>query len=144
MTPDPTTHRLALAALVGQVIFWVGVVVLGAATPGYVHVADFISALGAVEAPDATLQRLNFGGLGVGVLAFTTALHRWFGDGRWPRPSTVLVAVLGLGVLGAGVFQAYPTVGGSTTHRVHNAASVIGLLAGVGGGRRARQSPPRP
>lgn len=131
--PRQPLGRLALAGAVGPLLFWGVVFLLGAVTPEYSHVSDFISTLGAVGAPYAVIQRINFVVLGVGVLSFAAAMHRWFDDGRRPAVSTLLLALLGLGVVGAGVFQSNPAAPESTTNVIHESVTGIGLLGGIAG-----------
>lgn len=122
---------LALAGVVGPLLFWLVVFLLGALTPDYSHMSDFISTLGAVGAPYADVQRVNFVVLGLAIGAVALKLHRWFDDRRRPSLGTMLLALFGLGIIGAGVFPSHPADPGSTTELLHNAASGVGLFAGL-------------
>lgn len=115
------------------VVFWVVVVVLGVLTPGYNPVMEFISTLGAVGASYAAVQRLNFVLLGISLIAFAVGLHRWNGASRRPGMGTLLMALSGLGVVGAGLFQSDPAAPNSTTNLVHDATTGLSLLAGIAG-----------
>lgn len=126
-------RRLALAGIVGPIAWWVLVAVNGAITPGYSHVADFISTLGGVGAPYAALQVLNFAVLGGSILAVTLGIHAWFDDGRRPRVGTVLLGIFGVGVVLAGVFPQDLAAPDSTTNRLHDVTSTIAFVTGIGG-----------
>lgn len=133
---DPSTRRirwLARVGIAGPVVWWLLVAVNGAITPGYSHVGDFISALGAVGAPYATLQRLNFLLFGAAILALTAGIHAWLGDGRRPRPATVLVGVFGAGVALAAVFPMDLVTPGSLTDTLHTRVSMVAFLAAITG-----------
>lgn len=130
---DPWVTRAAVAGMIGPVVFWVVVAVLGVLLPTYSHVTEFVSTLGAVGAPYAIVQRLNFVLLGGSIIAFSVGLHRWFDESRRPSVGTFLMILLGLGVVGAGVFQSDPATPDSTTNLIHDSMSGIGLLAGIGG-----------
>lgn len=99
-----TLRVLSLAGIGGPVLFWVGVVVLGVVTPGYSAISDYISTLGAINAPYAIAQRANFFVLGGSILAFAFGLDRWIREERRPWLAIVLIGVFGVGVVGAGVF----------------------------------------
>lgn len=130
---DPPSRWLALAGIVGPVVWWVLVVVNGAITPGYSHVSDYISTLGAVDAPYATIQAVNFAVFGGAILALALGIHRWFDDVRRPRVGTALLGVFGVGVILAGVFPGDPSAPDSTTHILHNVTSIVAFVTGIGG-----------
>lgn len=128
-----TPRRLALAGIVGPIVWWLLIIVNGAITPGYNHVSDFISTLGAVDAPYAVFQQINFAVFGGSLLAFTFGIHYWFGDGNRPKAGTILLGALGVGIILAGVFPENPAAPDSTTNVLHNIVSVVGFLAGIVG-----------
>lgn len=134
MFGSPTAiRRFALVGLVGPIVWWLLVVVNGAITPGYSHVSDFISTLGAVGAPYAPIQTINFLVFGGAILALTMGLHARFDAGRRPRLGTVLLGVFGVGVILAGVFPEHPAAPDSTTNLLHNLVSTIAFVAGIVG-----------
>lgn len=124
-------RRLALTGIVGPVVWWLLIIVNGAITPGYSHVSDFMSTLGAVGAPYAIVQQLNFAVLGGSILALMLGIHYWVGDGRRPRVGTVLLGVFGVGVILAGVFPEHPAAPDSMTNVLHDITGIIGFLAGI-------------
>lgn len=128
---DTAVRRLALVGLVGPVVWWLLVVVNGAITPGYSHVSDFISTLGAVGAPYAAVQVVNFAVFGGAILALAIGLHARFDAGRRPRLGTVLLGLFGVGVVLAGVFPEHPAAPESTTNLLHNLTSTIAFVAGI-------------
>lgn len=133
MRPHSTRHarRLALIGIFGPLFFWGTVGLLGVLTPDYSQVSNFISTLGAVGAPYALVQGVNFVVLGFAIGAFGVAMHAWFGDAWRPVPSTVLFWLFGLGVVGAGIFPTDPADPASTTSMLHDAASAVGSLSGI-------------
>ena len=126
-------RRLALAGIVGPIVWWLLIIVNGAITPGYSHVSDFISTLGGVGAPYAIGQQFNFAVLSGSILALAIGIHYWFGDGRRPRVGTVLLGILGVCVLLAGAFPENAAVPDSMTNVLHTASSMVGFIAGIGG-----------
>lgn len=120
-----------IAAVVGPVVFWVVVLVFGAVRPGYSAVGQGISGLGAVGAPFAVVQRVNFVLLGASVLAFAFGLDHRFRDGWRPWVGVALLGILGLGVIGSGVFPSNPADRASTTELLHGIASIVGFHAGL-------------
>ena len=131
---DPTQRWLYLAGVAGPVVFWVTIAVLGFLTPGYSHVHDAISDLGAIGAPYGTVQQVNFVVLGLGVLAFCVAVHRQFRRGSRPWVGVVLVGLLGLlGAIGSGVFPVDPAEGAQLTDQLHGIGVIVGFHAGLVG-----------
>lgn len=132
-TSKRTSRHLAFAGIVGPVVWWLLVIVNGAITPEYSHLSDYISTLGAVDAPHAFVQVINFAVLGSAILALTLGIHHWFGDGRRPRFGTFLLGMFGFGVILAGVFPEDPAAPGSLSNVLHNLVSIIAFIAGIGG-----------
>ncbi|WP_368410991.1 DUF998 domain-containing protein [Halomarina pelagica] len=73
---NSTLRLLLLADLSGLVLFWVVVVVLRVITPRYSVVSDYISRIGAVNAPYAIVQRASFVVFSWSVLTFIFGLAR--------------------------------------------------------------------
>lgn len=69
---------------------------MGAIWPGYSHVAQPISALGAVGAPNATIQDINFVVTGLLFVAFAYGLHWGIGGGKGSRVGPSLIALSGV------------------------------------------------
>ncbi|WP_158237389.1 DUF998 domain-containing protein [Halegenticoccus soli] len=122
---------LSIAGIAGSVLFWVVVVVLGVVTPGYSVVSDYISTLGAINAPYAIVQRANFVMFGGSILAFAFGLDRWSREGRRLWLGIVLIGVFGAGIVGAGVFQDDVANPHSTTAQIHQLVSGVAFVAAL-------------
>jgi len=133
---NPTTldRVLGVSGIIAPLILLFAILIAGLLYPGYSHLTQPISALGAKEATSRHV--LNFGGLiPVGTLTFIFAIgmFRSFRNGKVLRISAVLVAVAGLGRLSAGIFPCDPgclqfvTV----TARLHAVAGITSLSAGA-------------
>lgn len=126
-----TVRWLSVFGMVGPIVFWVVVFTLGFLTPGYSAVSDVVSLLGAVGAPYAVIQQVNFGVGGIGILAFAVGLDRRFREGWRPWIGVVLTAVLGIGLIGAGVFPLDPANPEAMTNLLHIRFALIISLAGL-------------
>lgn len=131
--PTLPSRRLALVGVVGPVVWWLLILLIGALTPGYSHVGDFISTLGAIDAPYAPIQQLNFAVFGGAILALSLGIHYWFDTGRRVRVGTVFLGTFGVGVVLAGVFPEDPTAPESTIHFLHNLVSTVAFVSGIVG-----------
>lgn len=127
------SRRLALVGIVGPVVWWLLILLNGALTPGYSHIGDFISTLGAIDAPYASIQKLNFAVFGGSILALSLGIHHWFDTGRRVRVGTVLLGTFGVGVVLAGVFPEDPTAPESTVNFLHNLVSTVAFASGTVG-----------
>lgn len=128
-----SSRRLALVGIVGPVLWWLLIIINGALTPGYSHLSDFISTLGAVGAPYASIQTINFAVLGGSILAVSLGIHSWFDTRRRPQVGTVLMGAFGVGVILAGVFPENPTAPESTVNILHNLVSTFAFVTGIVG-----------
>lgn len=132
ITPRPLA-RLARLTSVGSLATLVAMALLaGALTPGYSHVSQLISELGAQGAPWAGPFRVvGFGGAGVLLLGFCICAWR-----SAPRSRGTGLALVGVALYAAGYVAAafFPCDAGcrpaqpSTSQLIHNAAGAIGYL----------------
>ncbi|MFQ5934729.1 MAG: DUF998 domain-containing protein, partial [Dehalococcoidia bacterium] len=102
----PWLRVLAVLEIVGIIAFTVVVAVLAALRPDYSHVAQTISALGEIGRPFATVQAINFVVLGALTTVFAFGLHWGLPPGSILGPA--LVALFGIGIIGAGLFPCLP------------------------------------
>jgi len=122
----------ALTSMVYLIVMVIMLVVAGALTPGYSHVSQFISELGARGSPQEWGVRLaGFLPLGILLLAFC-----WFAYAALPRSSGTTLGLVGLALYAVGylVAAAYPCDLGcrpekpSTSQVIHNVGGLLGYL----------------
>jgi hypothetical membrane protein len=116
----------AVAGLASPSIFIILVVVMGALYPGYSHLTNFISDLGALDAPRPHVQRLNFFQFGTGIAVLGLALYKGM-----ERPSRIGLAfqlTIGLGIFLSGIFPGHTFDPGSRATLLHNLVGVPAFL----------------
>jgi hypothetical membrane protein len=81
----PRLRTLALCGAAAPLVYTVGALAAGAGSPGYSHVKQFVSELGATDAPTALLMNATFLLFGVLMTVFALGLHRGIqaGPGDW-------------------------------------------------------------
>jgi hypothetical membrane protein len=117
-------------------LFVLLVVVMGFIHPGYSHLTNFISDLGALDAPMPFVQRLNFFQFGIGITALAWALY--MGMEHPSRIALVLQVIIGVGIFLSGVFPGHSNDPGSRETMLHNLSWYPSFLddhAGPTGGR---------
>lgn len=121
---------LALAGIIGPILFVVGIWIFGLIRPGYDPIRQHISELGEVGSSNAGIFNLVvFLGLGLLMIAFSIGLKRGINDGKISKFVPILIAASGFGWVGASIFncdQACVTV--STTGRLHDLTAVVALF----------------
>lgn len=131
--PSPTTRRAA-ALLAGAAFLVVAsvVVVGGALTPGYSHVSQYISELGARGAPlEGVVRFAGFLPAGLLLLGFCVLAYRALPRSRGATFGLVGLAVYAAGYLAAAVFPCDPgcrPAEPSLAQAIHNAAGLLGYL----------------
>lgn len=119
----------AILEIAAMAVFALLVGILAALRPSYSHVAQTISALGELGQPNASIQTVNFIVLGAPTIAFAFALHRGMPAGSLLGPA--LVALFGVGAIGAGLFPCLPCEFSSFTweNTTHGIAAGIAFVA---------------
>lgn len=125
-------RKSTLGGVLGPIIFSVAVVIAALMRPGYSHIEQFISELGATGTENAAFMNYAgfvFGGLLIASLgaALLTILPRR----RVTLVASVLVSLFGLGVAASGMISCdlgCPQGTGTTANLVHNTIAPIAFL----------------
>ncbi len=131
--PDISQKFLAICGIIAPIIFAIIVMIAGLLRPDYSHLINFISELGAVGAPNAIIQRINFVLVGILIVGFTFGLHRGIGDGKGSIIGPLLFAIFGLSAVVSGIFSTDPIQPGSFSDIMHSMSSAIGSMAAIFG-----------
>jgi hypothetical membrane protein len=106
---DRALSLQAICGIIGPISYAVVVIALGFFQPGYNHVTQSMSELGAVDAPNAILMNTaGFALLGLLLIAFAVGLHRSIGKGKGSKIGPALVAVSGAALVMTGIFPCDP------------------------------------
>jgi hypothetical membrane protein len=122
-----------VTGIAAPTVLGLAVLIGGSLYPGYSHVSQFISELGATGSPCSLV--LNFGGLipaGVLTLTFALAMYWRYRPGTTLTVSCVFVALAGLFQLIAGAFPCDPGCSFeamSRTARIHALAGISASLS---------------
>ena len=133
-TPDRPS-RLVITGLLAPLVFILAALAASARQPGYDHLKDFVSELGATGAPAAGI--MNFGGFlvyGLLMMAFAWAVHRGIRTdaGGWLGPT--VLALYGLAYVGVALAPCDPgcqAAAPSLHHRLHLLLGELVLLTAV-------------
>jgi hypothetical membrane protein len=126
-----------LGGVAGPVVFAVATLVSAALRPGYSHVTNMISELGATGTPYAAL--MNYAGFvpaGLMLAALGVALAGVLPRQRLALAGAVLVTLFGAGVASSGVISCdpgCPQSGGSFENLVHDRIAPIAFLSHIAG-----------
>lgn len=124
---------LLLGGLAGPLLFAAIIVVCGVLTPGYDHVNQFISELGAIGAPHANL--MNYAGFMGGatlILLFAVGAVRALGRSPTAIAGAFLIGIFAVNMFAAGIWSCdagCPTANGSPEQRLHDIVSVVAFPA---------------
>ena len=127
-------RKLGLWCGIVSPILWLALIATaGALRPGFSHYSQYISELGERGSTTEALMRHGaFGFTGFLYLCFAPAALATFGDGWLVRVAAMLIAVDGIGRMGAGVFPCDPgCVQVSSGPDLHRLFATIGFSAGV-------------
>lgn len=124
---------IAAASILGPIFYALLVLTLGALQPGYNHITDVMSRLGASGAQNAwAMNLLGFQLLGVIIIAFAVGLHLSLNKGRGPKTGPALVAIAGLCFFLIGAFRCAPGCENTTlSSTLHDAFAMSSFLSMV-------------
>ena len=128
---DRYQRFLAICGIIAPIIFIIILMIASLLRPDYSHLINFVSELGAVGAPYAIIQRINFVLTGILIVAFTFGLHRGIGDGKGSIIGPLLVAIFGLSAVVSGIFSTDTIQPGSFSDIMHSMSSAIGSVAAI-------------
>ena len=127
-------RRLGILCGVLGPLFWLSLIaVAGAMRPGFSHVTQYISELGERGSSTETLMRYAaFEFTGFLYLCFALALMADFRKSRFTWLAAYLIAIDGMGRIGAGVFPCDPgCVGLSLSQNFHHFFATVGFCSGI-------------
>lgn len=110
-----------LCGPLGAVVFCVGVAVLALMLPGYSHVHQTISEIGAMDSSLRVPFAVMIGVTAVCMWVFAWGVHRFSATSGRNPVTAILIACMGISAMGVGIF--------ATPHPLHN---VFGLSEIVG------------
>ncbi len=102
---DSLTRLLAICGIVGPILFIVVILVFGLLRPGYDPIRQYMSELGEIDAPNAIAFNMAAFLLGLMMIAFAFGLHRGISEGKGSKLVPILIAVSGVGWVGASIFR---------------------------------------
>ena len=126
---------LACGGVAGPALFVVVTIVSAALRPGYSHLGQFISELGATGTPYAAL--MNYAGFvpaGLMLAGFGIALAAILPGSRWSIAAAALLALFGAGVAADGIVSCdvgCPQSEGSLENLVHNRIAPVAFLCAI-------------
>lgn len=132
-SPGGPIKNLALGGAAAPLVLLLVTTVSGALRPGYSHLDQFISELGATGTPYAGL--MNYGGfvpMGLLFLGFAISTRSLVPRARLSTFATVLLVLFAVGGTTAGLASCdlgCPESGGSFANSIHNTVSPIAFVA---------------
>jgi hypothetical membrane protein len=126
-----TQQGLAICGIIGPILFTIVLIILGFLQPEYNHVTQYMSELGAVDAPYALIMNtLGIPLLGILIIAFAFALERGVNNGNGLKIGPILVIISGVSFVLCGIFMCDPgCIPISTIGIIHGYMCFIALYA---------------
>jgi len=114
----------AMLGIVSPIVWIMLIILMGLLNPDYSHLTNFISDLGAIEAPNPYVQRINFFQFGFSISLLAIAIFK--GMERSSVAMLILQLIIGLGIFFSGVFPGHSLDPESHKSFLHN---IVGLPA---------------
>jgi len=129
--PDRILGILAVCGIVGPITYTIVLTVLGSLWPGYNPISQYMSELGAVDAPHAiVMNALGFQLLGIFMIGYGYGLHRGISKGWDSKIGVALIVIAGVNMVLVGFFPCDPScVNVSSTGIRHSITATISSLA---------------
>ena len=130
---------LALGGIVGPIMFLFAVIVSAAGWEPYEHYHQFISELGADNAPRPLAMNLGgFISAGIMIMFFAFSFSKQFPSRKLINFAGCLIAIFGIGVATSGILSCdagCPQSGGTLENNIHNTIAPISfasMILGIG------------
>ncbi len=125
---------LAIFGIIGPIMKSIVVVILAFLWPGYSHISQSMSELGAIDAPNSIIMSVTLVVFGLLMICFAFGLHKGIGHGEGSIIGPAFIAIYGVGQVGNGIFPcapgcANPWETGSLTGMMHTVTSYVGYIA---------------
>jgi hypothetical membrane protein len=125
---------LALGGIAGPVLFSMTTLICGGLRPGYDHVANFISELGATGTSNENL--MNYAGFipsGILITLFGISLFLLLPAQLISRTGSVFLSIFGIGMVLAGIFSCDPGCPpqGSFESIIHDRVSAVTFISAI-------------
>lgn len=119
--------------VIGPVLWLALIATAGALRPDFSHITHYISELGERGSTTESLMRYwAFGFTGLLYVCFAGALLATVRDGWLPKAAALLIALEGVGRMGAGVFPCDPGCGpASLSQDLHRVFATVGFGSGI-------------
>ncbi len=129
-TGSDISHKvLALGGVVGPMLYASVVAVLGELYPGYSHLSQTMSELGAADAPHALLMNIaGLGLLGVMIMSFAGGLYQGLRKSRITAVSALVIVGAGMSLVMTAIFPC--DTGDQTTYtgQIHGVFATVGAV----------------
>jgi len=128
---------LAICGIVGPIIYAIVLTVLGSIWPGYNPISQYMSELGAVDAPHGIVMNvLGFQLLGIFMIGFGFGLYRGISKGWDSKLGVALIIIAGVDMVMVGFFPCDPGcvnvsstgIGHAVTATIASIATTFGML----------------
>lgn len=128
------TRLMALGGLAGPLLFSIIILICAGLRPGYSHISQFISELGASNTPNANL--MNYAGFipnGILLSSFGISLFVLLPRSTIKNIGSSLIILFGFGVFLAGIFSCDPgcPLEGSDEAKLHDNISAIAFISAI-------------
>ena len=129
--PDRILGILAICGIVGPIIYAIVLTVLGSLWPGYNPISQYMSELGAIDAPHAIVMNvLGFQLLGIFMTGYGFGLYRGVSKGWDSKIGVALIVIAGVDMVLVGFFPCDPgCVNVSSTGIAHAITAKIASIA---------------
>lgn len=107
-TSQRMSRGLLLCGVLAPPVLTVFVMSAALLTPGYSHITQTVSQLGAYDKPHPEVMNTGLAIYGLMIGAFGYGLHRQLGASGSAKAIWILLSISGLGILMSGVFQTDP------------------------------------
>jgi len=119
----------AWCGIIAPILLFLAVIILGFLNPGYSHIIEGLSGLGAVGEPNAII--MNFVGffiIGILIIIFSLGLHKGINQGEESRTGMILLILCGIFWMFVGFFPI--GIAESLSSRMHGLVALASFLFG--------------